>query len=216
MTDEPKELAYIISLDKAKLGRDFYLRDCVTVAKDLIGKILVKEYDGGHVSGIIVETEAYAGLTDPASHSFKGNKEGRVKVHYETGGLAYIYLIYGMYNCLNIVCNDAGIPESVLIRALQPLEGVSAMHSRQGSEDERQLCNGPGKLCRSMGIDMNDYGADLCCSSLYLLDAPAPAETEIVCGPRIHIEYSGEEAKNHPWRFTLRDNEYVSGARIKR
>jgi DNA-3-methyladenine glycosylase len=172
-----------------KLKRDFYERDTLTVAKELLGKVIVHRSQGGTVSGMIVETEGYLGRRDPAAHSYRGNPRGRVRVQYGPGGFAYIYLIYGMYYCLNVVTQKEGIPECVLIRALEPLEGLGL-----------KKCDGPGKLCAAMGITMDLYGEDLCGGRLYITEGAVIEESRIAVTPRIHIDYANEAAA-WPYRF---------------
>ncbi|MFU0826271.1 MAG: putative 3-methyladenine DNA glycosylase [Lachnoclostridium sp.] len=192
-----------------KITRDFYLRDAVTVAKDLLGLTLVHETEEGITKGIIVETEAYMGPKDPAAHSYKKSPSGRTNVQYQEGGYAYVYLIYGMYYCMNIVTNKVNIPEVVLLRALEPIEGLDLMKKRRGTDKIVNLCSGPGKLCKAMGIDKNSYGMDLCGDRLYLENNHIYKDFEIVPSKRINIDYAGE-AKDYLWRFTIKDNKYVS------
>ncbi|MCL2622757.1 MAG: DNA-3-methyladenine glycosylase, partial [Planctomycetaceae bacterium] len=153
------------------MTRDFYLADAVTVARSLLGKRLVHQSHEGTTAGIIVETEAYAGHDDAACHSYQRKApvgKHRTNIMFSDGGYAYVYLIYGMYNCFNVVVNKAGNPEAVLIRALEPVEGMQLMAKRRGiaiSSDRpgniRKLCNGPGKLCIAMGVTREHYGLDL-------------------------------------------------------
>jgi DNA-3-methyladenine glycosylase len=192
-----------------KIARDFYLRDAVTVARELLGLTLVHETEEGTVKGIIVETEAYMGTKDAAAHSYKSSPSGRTNVQYGIGGHAYIYLIYGMYYCMNIVTNGVDMPEVVLLRALEPTEGLDLMKERRGTDKVLNLCSGPGKLCKAMGIDKNNYGMDLCGDRLYLEDTKYPLDNGIVASKRINIDYAGE-AREYLWRFTLKDNKYVS------
>ena len=134
-----------------KLQREFYLRDGLTVARELIGKKLVTNLPEGVTSGIIIETEAYMGAIDAAAHSYKGKTE-RTKIFFGTGGFVYVYLIYGMNICTNVVANVENVPEAVLIRALKPVEGVELMNRRRGKNNLRELCSGPGKLSQALGI----------------------------------------------------------------
>ncbi|WMJ89432.1 DNA-3-methyladenine glycosylase [Anaerocolumna sp. MB42-C2] len=191
------------------LNRDFYQRDAVTVARDLLGKVLVHETEEGITKGIIVETEAYMGTKDAAAHSYKSKPSGRTNVQYKEGGYAYIYLIYGMYYCMNIVTNEINVPEVVLLRALEPVEGIELMQKRRGTDKIKNLCSGPGKLCGAMGIRTDNYGMDLCHSQLYLEDKTYPKPIEILASKRINIDYA-KEAKDYLWRFTIKDNKYIS------
>jgi len=194
-----------------KLPREFYLRDAREVARDLLGKELVRNSAEGAASGIIVEAEAYLGIADRASHAFGGRPSRRTAIMYEEGGRAYIYFIYGMYWCLNFTTRDAGIPEAVLIRALQPVEGMDLMRRRRPAVGKRaaDLTNGPGKLCLAMGIDGSLYGEDLCGNLLYVRERLAVSPEEIAASPRINIAYAGE-AVPHEWRYYLKGNPFVS------
>src|SRR6185436_7646806 len=140
---------------ETKLPRSFYTRpNVVTVARELLGKLLVvPAKDGERVSGIIVETEAYRGPLDRAAHSYGGRRTKRTEPMYSIGGTAYVFFVYGMYFQFNVVTNAADIPHAILIRALEPLEGIDIMRRRRGVEVDRNLTNGPGKLCIAMGID---------------------------------------------------------------
>ncbi len=190
-----------------KLGREFYLRSGLEVARDLIGKQLVRRSPEGVTKGIIVETEAYMGPSDPAAHSYK-RRTRRTNVQYGPGGFAYVYFIYGMHVCMNIVSNQAEVPEVVLLRALEPVEGMELMAARRKREKLQDLCSGPGKLCQAMGITMDDYGADLCGEEFYVEDIGTPV-SGIVEAKRINVDYAGEAA-DWPWRFLLADSEFVS------
>lgn len=187
------------------LPRNFYLRPTLTVAQELLGKILVHEHPGGRISGRIVETEAYVGQDDPASHAFRG-KTPRNALMFGEAGYAYIYFIYGMYFCLNAVTEAQGFPAAVLIRAIEPLEGETQMGIHRGGVPRRQLGNGPGKLCQAFGLGREHNGSDLCRPPLYIAEgAPPPAET-LVCSTRIGIRRGVE----HPWRFYIAGNLFVS------
>ncbi len=192
-----------------KLPREFYCRDGITVARELLGKILVCETKEGVTKGRIVETEAYMGTVDKAAHSYKNPASKRTRIQLSAGGFAYVYRIYGIHTCMNIVANLPGIPEAVLIRALEPVEGIDLMRRRRGTEDIRKLCSGPGKLCQAMDITMKDYGADLLCDRLFLEDGPVRPEEQILATKRIHIDYA-EEAREFLWRFVIKDSPYVS------
>ena len=179
-----------------KLPREFYQRDGLTVARELIGKKLVTNLPEGLTSGIIVETEAYMGAIDAAAHSYKGKTE-RTKIFYDAGGFVYVYLIYGMHICTNVVANVENVPEAVLIRALKPVDGVELMKLRRGKNNLRDLCSGPGKLSQALGITKDFYGADLCGEKIFI----EPAENlRVESTRRINIDYAGEAA-NYLWRF---------------
>ncbi|MEL7624464.1 MAG: DNA-3-methyladenine glycosylase [Clostridiales bacterium] len=198
-----------------RLERSFYLKDTVEVARNLLGMILVRQTGEGLTAGRIVETEAYAGAADAACHAARGRRGGRTAVMYGPGGFAYVYLIYGMYYCMNVVTRAEEEPEAVLIRALEPLTGLELMAKRRNIRDVgskkglHSLCTGPGKLCQAMAIDKDCYGLDLCGSELYIEQGQRPAARDIAATKRINIDYAGE-AKDYPWRFLLRDNPYVS------
>ncbi|NLA87526.1 MAG: DNA-3-methyladenine glycosylase [Clostridiales bacterium] len=189
------------------IPRAFYERDTLTVARELLGQILVRRTEEGETRGIIVETEAYLGEKDDAAHSYKG-KSDRVRVQYGPAGMAYIYMIYGMYNCLNITSGPPGVPEAILIRALEPVSGIGLMKDSRRTDKLTQLCSGPGKLCMAMDIDKTLYGADLCqAGPVYLEYGQVPAETE--ASKRIGIDYAAL-CRDKPWRFTIPGNPHVS------
>jgi len=198
-----------------KLDRSLYLKDTVTVATQLLGKLLVHEMDGKMMSGIIVETEAYLGTEDRAAHSFGGRRTPRNEAMYSLGGHAYIYFIYGMYYCFNVVTGHKGVPEAVLVRALEPVEGLDFMAAARYKKDyaslsTRQrinLTNGPGKLCMALNIDRSLNGEDLCGRRIYIEDR---TETPEICSSkRIGIDYAGED-RDLPLRFYIQSNKYVS------
>lgn len=198
------------------LPREFYNRDSLIVAKELLGKILVHETDGHKISAKIVEAEAYMGIEDKAAHSYGGKRTSRVEVMYGGPGFSYIFLIYGMYNCFNIVTREAGIPQAVLIRAAEPMEGLDFMAQNRFKKPYHQLTrsqiegltNGPGKLCRAFLIDKNLNGEDLCGGKLYIEEGHEEDFT-VVTTQRVGIPYA-EEAKDYLWRFYIKDNKYVS------
>ncbi len=191
------------------LSREFYLRDANDCAVDLLGKKLVHETDHGLVSGMIVEVESYIAPGDAASHAYNNKKTKRTEIHYNPGGLAYIYLIYGMYNCFNIVVNTEDKPEVILVRALEPIDGIEIMNKNRRTNKLTELCNGPGKLCQALSITTEQYGYDLCNSTLYLEEFYNISQSDILRSPRINIDYAGE-AKDYLWRFYLKDNKFVS------
>ena len=190
-----------------KCCREVYLKSGLEVARDLIGKKLVHNSAEGLTSGIIVETEAYMGAIDAAAHSYKGLTE-RTKIQFGVGGYAYVYLIYGMYTCMNVVVNVENIPECVLIRALQPIEGIELMKIRRKKNNLRDLCSGPGKLTQAMGITKNHYGIDLCGEEIFIEEVEN-FTPNITATKRINIDYAGDAA-NYLWRFILTDNKFIS------
>jgi DNA-3-methyladenine glycosylase len=187
------------------LPRSFYARSAVEVSRDLIGKVLVH----GPAAGIIVETEAYLGGEDLAAHSARGITP-RTRVIFGPPGHAYVYLIYGVYECLNLVAERDGHPGCVLIRALEPVAGVDVMKARRGAEGRlHQLANGPGKLTLAMGITRRHNGADVTRGSLVVRRPASTSEIEIEVTPRIGITQSADL----PLRFVMAGNEFVSGRR---
>lgn len=196
------------SVNQMKLQRDFYLRSCLDVAPELIGKQLVHHCPEGTAKGVIVEVEAYRGPSDAAAHSYGARRTRRTEIQYGIGGFAYLYTIYGLHLCMNVVTGPAECPEVVLIRALRPVQGLDLMRRRRKKESIYELCNGPGKLTQALGIQKTDYGADLCGSQLYLESGPGPAPV-IAATRRINIDYAGE-AVNYLWRFVERDSPFLS------
>lgn len=186
----------------------FYLGDTVELARHLLGKLLVHDTPEGVTGGMIVETEAYVGSLDKACHAWQ-NRSARTEVMFHAGGVAYVYLIYGMHHCFNVVTGPEGEGNAVLIRALEPVLGVDLMKRRRGTASERNLCSGPGKLCQALAITRADYGADLRHGSLRILEYRNIPTSEIAVSARVNVEYA-EEAARFPWRFTVRDNPFVS------
>jgi DNA-3-methyladenine glycosylase len=198
-----------------KLSREFYTRgDTLLVARELLGKRLVVPSQGARVSGIIVETEAYLGPEDKAAHSFNHRRTPRTEVMYERGGAAYVFFIYGMYYQFNVVVNRAEIPHAVLVRAVEPEEGVELMRARRlAVRRDRDLTNGPGKLCQAFSIDRTLNGEDLRGGRVWLEDAGYQVPGQLVSsGPRVGIDYAEEFVDKH-WRFWIKDNPYVSRKR---
>lgn len=195
----------------AKLNREFYIRPRVLeVARDILGKLLVvPTEEGERVSGMIVETEAYQGPQDRASHAYGGRRTKRTETMYSRGGVAYVYFVYGMYNQFNVVCNVEDIPHAVLIRAVEPVEGFEVMRQRRPTSTDNNLTNGPGKLCIALGIDRQLNRADLLGDSVWLEEFRNIPRTKIARGPRIGIDYA-EKWIDKPWRFWIRDNKFVS------
>lgn len=197
-----------------KLPREFYNRDAHDVAKELLGKVLVCNTPEGVVKGRIVEVEVYKGTEesmDHACHAFPMKRTNRTEVMFGEGGHAYIYLIYGMYSCLNIVCNAENIPECVLIRALEPVEGIDIMKKRRRQEKVYALCSGPGKLCQAMALTREQNGMDLCGDELYVEEMceNSGGDLKIASSKRINIDYA-KEAMDFLWRYTIEGNPYLS------
>jgi DNA-3-methyladenine glycosylase len=198
-----------------KLERSFYMRNTLIVAKELLGRVLVHKTPEGVSKGRIVETEAYMGPEDKGAHSYGGRHTPRMDPLYKTGGFAYIYQLHGYNYCLNVVTQKENIPQAVLIRALEPVEGLELMIRRRNIDIStkskfKNLTNGPSKLCQAMAIDTSLNGIDLCGDELFIISgADLRSDEEIVATKRIHIDYA-EEYKDKPWRFLLKGNEFVS------
>ncbi|MDP4264869.1 MAG: DNA-3-methyladenine glycosylase [Bacteroidota bacterium] len=196
-----------------KLSLEFYQRSNVLqIAKDLLGKILVTEWNGIITSARIVETEAYAGITDKASHAYGARKTKRNEVMYVQGGVAYVYLIYGIHHLFNVVTNRHGTPHAILVRAGEPLEGMEEMLKRTGKEKiDYTLTRGPGNLSKALGIHTVHSGTSLLDKSLFIADdGRRYKKKEIASSPRIGVDYAGKDALL-PYRFYIKGNPFVSG-----
>ncbi len=195
-----------------KLPIQFYNgNDVVVIAEELLGKIMVTGFNGLITSGRIVETEAYIGLTDRASHSFGGNRTARNDHMYAGAGRAYVYICYGIHHLFNIVTNKKSIPDVVLIRALEPMEGIAAMLQRTCKiKSDNSLTKGPGNVSRALGISKNNSGIQLTGGEIYLADDgfEIPGGS-IGISRRIGVENSGEDA-GKPYRFYVKGNRFVS------
>ena len=192
-----------------RLGRDFYRRSTLTVARELLGQRLVRVVDGQRLSGLIVEVEAYIGEDDAACHAACG-RTPRNEAMYGSPGHAYVYFIYGMHHCLNVVTEETGFPAAVLIRALEPLEGLDIMRRYRSGRPDRELTNGPAKLCQALAIDRGFNRVDLCTGEvLFIEEGRMVAQEEVGTSPRIGIK-ADELAMSVPWRFYLQGNAFVS------
>lgn len=193
-----------------KLEPSFYYRKNVTtVARDLLGKVLITSVEGKISSGIIVETEAYS-WKERGCHAYNGRKTLRNEVMFDAGGKAYVYLCYGMHHLFNVVTNREGIAEAVLIRAVEPLQGMEIMIERRGDVPVHQLTSGPGKLTRALGIDRSWNGKVLWNDEVWIEDIGRKVfGKQLKVSKRIGIDYAGEDA-NLLWRFSIRDNKWVS------
>lgn len=194
-----------------KLDYNFFQKDAVTAAKDLLGKIIVREINGQKIMTKIVDTEAYMGAEDKASHAYNNKKTKRTKTMFGKGGLAYVYLIYGMYHCFNVVTAVKDDPHAVLIRAVEPVKGLKIIKENRNIKSNNivDLTNGPGKLSQALKIDKSLDGCDLVKSNnLYLLDNDNN-NFKIEAVPRVNIDYA-EEYKNKKWRFYIRGNKFIS------
>lgn len=195
-----------------RLTKSFYAKDVLYVAPRLLGKILVRKLGDTYIRCQIVEVEAYAGPHDKAAHVYNNKRTERTEAMFLAGGHTYIYIIYGMHHCLNIVTGELDKPQGVLIRAVEPLDDESFRLIKQNriiaSKKLSDLTNGPGKLCAALNIDKALYGHSLTDGDeLFLEDAHTTPS--IVCAPRINIPYA-EEYIDKPWRFYIKDNPYVS------
>ena len=188
----------------------FFRQDTVELARKLLGCLLVHRTSDGVAGGMIVEAEAYVGAIDKACHAYR-NRSERTEIMYHDGGYAYVYFIYGMHYCFNVVTGPEGEGNAVLIRALEPVIGLELMQRQRNTKSVRNLCNGPGKLCQALAISKNEYGLDLCAtdSPLRLIRYRCIPGAKIGATPRINVAYA-EEAAAWPWRFYVKDNLYVS------
>ena len=191
-----------------KLPRSFYQNeDVVQIAKDLLGKVLVTQVDGIITAGKIVETEAYCGRGDKACHA-NGKRTPRTEIMYGDGGKAYVYLCYGIHHLFNVVTNVEGQADAVLIRALEPLQGVDVMQERRNFT-KAKLASGPGTLSQAMGIHVSMTGEDLCGDTIWIVANSVDETIEILADTRIGVEYAEEDALK-PWRFVIAGNKFVS------
>lgn len=197
----------------------FYEGDTLEVAKKLLGQKLVHIVNGIKRSGIIVEVEAYKGPDDKAAHSYGGRRTDRTEVMFGAPGHAYVYLIYGMYHCFNVITAPLGTPQGILIRALEPVDGIAEIKLARYNKTEitkaqyKNLTNGPGKLCRALGITLKERGVSLQSDTLHIELVPKEkhisSQYKITAGPRINIDYA-EEAVHYPWRFYYEGHPFVS------
>lgn len=196
-----------------KVPLSFYNRkDVLQIAKELLGKIVVSKMDGMLTSGRIVETEGYVGLTDKASHSFGEKRTARNEHMYADAGTAYIYVCYGIHQMLNVVTNEKNIPDAILIRAIEPLDGVEIMTERTGKENtDKTITKGPGNVGKALGIFKHHSGLHLSGDEIYFLDDGFHfTENEIGISKRIGVEGAGTDGLL-PYRFYVKGNKYVSG-----
>lgn len=198
-----------------KLSNKFYQReDVLLVAQELLGKVLVTKLAGNETAGRIVETEAYAGMEDKASHSYGGRRTKRNEVMYAEGGHAYIYLCYGIHHLFNVVTNKNDIPQAILIRALEPMWGIKHMMKRTGkAKTDETITKGPGNLSKAMGLSVAHSGFKLMGKYIFIADDGLvyPSQ-QIVSSPRIGVDYAGKDAQL-PYRFFVKESRYVSGGK---
>lgn len=204
-----------------KLPIEFYDRnDVIQIAKDLLGKILVTKFDGVTTSGIIVETEAYIGLTDKASHSYGGKRTARNEHMYAGAGTGYVYICYGMHHLFNVVTNKKDVPDAVLIRAVEPLQGIETMLIRTGKKKlDNTLTKGPGNVGKALGIYKHHSGLDLLSNKVAIYEndkhpLSKPLADQIGSSRRIGVEGAGLPDAMYPYRFYIRGNKFVSGSPV--
>ena len=193
-----------------KLLQPYYCNtDTLQLSKNLLGKKLVTNFDNKLTSGIIVETEAYLGIDDKASHAYNGKKTNRTNAMYNKGGLAYVYLCYGMHSLFNIVCNIENIPHAILIRAIEPIDGIDIMKRRR-KINGANLANGPGKLSKALGITTGNNNQSLLKNIIWIEDIDNEIfDKNILSVPRIGVDYAGKDAML-PYRFYIKNNKWVS------
>jgi len=186
------------------LAREFYQRDTTLVARDLLGKLLVRDGPGGLTAARITEAEAYLGIADPAAHTYRGRRTARVEAMWGEAGCLYVYFTYGMHHCANVVTREPGVPEAVLLRGAVAVCGLDLIAARRQGRDGRDMLNGPARLCQGMAVDRALYGADLTTGgAVWLADdgfrCPLDAVTAL---PRVGVAYAGEAAA-WPLRFAI-------------
>lgn len=192
---------------RQRLPKEFFLRDdVVKIAEQLIGKVICTNFRNQYTSGIITETEAYTGYSDKGSHTYNGRKTKRTEVMYRAGGVAYIYLCYGIHHLFNMVCNQEGVAQGVLIRSVKPLEGIDIMLKRRNKKkQDKILSSGPGTLSQALGIKSERTGMSLQSDELWVEDRDIRiAKSNIVIGSRVGIDYAEEDA-HLPYRFRVKN-----------
>ena len=194
----------------APLPVEFFTQSAETVARELLGRVVVSDLGGGRTAGRIVETEAYLGRDDPASHGYQLRRNARNEALYGPPGQWYVYLSYGIHWCANLVCWSHGMGSAILLRALEPIEGLDLMRKRRGVEEDRQLCSGPGKLCQALGITRDLDGKAMAGSAVQVLDGNVSAGAQIAVTPRIGITKAAE----WPLRFLIAGSRYTSGRAV--
>ncbi|UWX61807.1 DNA-3-methyladenine glycosylase [Chryseobacterium oranimense] len=200
---------------KLKLPLSYYLnQDVIFLAKDLLGKVLFTEIDGNITAGVIVETEAYFGVLDKASHAYGGRRTSRTETLYHSGGVSYVYLCYGIHHLFNIVSSVEDEPHAVLVRAVEPLIGSDIMELRRNMPASKPaISSGPGSAAKALGIDRSFNKKDLTEHEIWIEDHGIRYTPDaIIAGPRIGVAYAQEDALL-PWRFYVKGNKYVSKPR---
>lgn len=207
------------------MDKEYFKKDGLELAKSILGKYLIRNYDGKTIVTKIVETESYMGINDKGAHVYGDKRSERTKPLYLEGGRIYVYLIYGMYYCLNISANKENVPECVLIRAVEPIKGIEEISFNRFKKEYKDLTtyqrknisNGPGKLCMALKIDKNLNAKSILENELYISDfyyeedkkVYSNEQIDIQTSKRINIDYA-QEAKDYLWRFFIKDNKYVS------
>lgn len=195
-----------------KLPKEFYLReDVLKISKELLGKFLYTDIEGKITGGMITETEAYMAPEDKASHAYGGRRTNRTEIFYAQGGISYVYLCYGIHYLFNVVTNKNEIPHAILIRAVEPVEGIDVMLTRRNKiKVEPSLSCGPGAMSQALGINKSHNNLDLLGDVIWIEDHGIQiAGKDILKGPRIGVDYAAEYAKK-PWRFGIKGNKWVS------
>ncbi|MEE2858481.1 MAG: DNA-3-methyladenine glycosylase [Candidatus Neomarinimicrobiota bacterium] len=197
-----------------KLNKEFYERSNVLlISRELLGKVLCTNYNGKLTSGIIVETEAYAGVIDKASHAYNNKKTNRTKIMYDSGGVAYIYLCYGIHHLFNVITNSKNIPHAILIRAIEPINGIETMLTRRNKKNkDYTLTSGPGSLTKALGITINDSGKSLMSNLIWIENQKNINENNVISSPRVGIQYAKDDISN-PWRYRIKNNPWTSPAK---
>jgi DNA-3-methyladenine glycosylase len=195
----------------SKLLSEFYQReDVVQISKDLLGKKLCTFIDQRYTSGIITEVEAYSGRNDKACHANDGRRTPRTEIMYQQGGFAYVYLCYGIHHLFNVVTNKAGLADAILVRAIEPIDGLEIMLERRKiGKATYSLTTGPGSMSQALGITTKQYGTDLSGNLIWIEDAAAIPEDKILATTRIGVQYAAEHA-SYPWRFVIKGNPWIS------
>lgn len=205
-------MSQYIKKEPVRLAFSYYLnQDVLFLAKDLLGKVLYTQIEGEITAGIIVETEAYFGIRDKASHAYGGRRTNRTETLYQQGGIAYVYLCYGIHNLFNIVSAVEGEPHAVLIRAIEPLVGIAAIEARRNMPATKAaISSGPGSAAKALGIDRSFNGKELTGEEIWVEDHGIRYPDDAIAAvPRVGVAYAQEDALL-PWRFFVKDNKYVS------
>lgn len=198
-----------------KLNQNFYSgSDPVLIAKALLGKVLCTNFEKVLTSGMIVETEAYNGRSDKACHSYIHGKTDRTEIMFGQPGIAYVYLCYGIHHLFNVVSNSEGNADAILIRGIEPVDGIEKILERRNKTKlERSVGGGPGIASQALGITTADYGTDLTGNKIWIEDRGIPIPvSQIIESPRVGVDYAGEDAQL-PWRFRIKDNKFTSPAK---